>query len=66
MSIVVVETDSDYLAVLAEIDRLAEADDEDIGLLQEFIRLAATYELRRFPPEPAETLSTCPWHRKAA
>lgn len=66
MSIVAVETEADYVTALAEIDRAAEAEGEDIGLLQELIRLVVAYELRCFPPEPAETVSTCPWHRKAA
>ncbi len=66
MSIVAVETDADYVSMLAEIDRIAESDSDDIELLQALIALVAEYEVRRFPPEPKTGASTCPWHRKAA
>lgn len=66
MSIVALESETDYVDMLAEIDRLAESEDEDIGALQELISLVAAYELRCFPPEPAGIASTCPWHRRAA
>ena len=66
MGIVAVETEADYVGLLAEIDRIAESESEDIDLLRALIELVAEYELRCFPPEPGDKLSTCPWHRKVA